>query len=400
MPGTALPPSMLPRDAVLPDYGNGGLLGLIRSIAGFLDGGAWAPWVAEETLPNAPSSSPVLVFMLIDGLGDAFLSRHGAGSRLLAHRRGRITSVFPSTTASAVTTTLTGLAPAAHGLTGWYIFDRRFGGVVAPLPLCARTGEALGGMFPTRRLFPYHTLFERRKRQSMLVSPAEIAHSPFSRRHGRGAGLIAYHDLAGFADAVVSAANWLERSGGGFVHAYYPEFDALSHDFGASSAQAIAEFRRVDDAFGQVVDRLAGTGADVVVCADHGFIDSPEEKFVRLDAWPDVLAMLAEPLWGERRAAFCEVRPGAQTEFERFVAEVLSASTVVVRSDALVEHDVFGPGERHPRLRERVGTHALLMQPGWTVWDPRPDEHQHCMLGVHGGLSADEMWVPLIHARC
>ncbi len=54
---------------------------------------------------------------------------------------------------------------------------------------------------------------------------------------------------------------------------------------------------------------------------------------------------------------------------------------------------------RDPRLRERVGTHVLLMEPGWTIVDHVEGETVHELIGVHGGLSADEMLVPLIVAR-
>ena len=39
------------------------------------------------------------------------------------------------------------------------------------------------------------------------------------------------------------------------------------------------------------------------------------------------------------------------------------------------------------------------LPPGWTLRDSVADEIQHEMLGVHGGLSGDEMWILLIHAR-
>lgn len=388
----------LPRDAVMPDYAVGGLFGLVASFARFLDGGAWQ----FDKLPAEPAGAApsVLVFVLIDGLGDAFLRAHGAGSTLLAHRKRRLTTVFPSTTAAAVTTTLTGLAPVSHGLTGWFIRDQRFGGVLAPLPLCMRDGTALCPPVPLRRLFPYRNLFAQRSRASVMVSPRGIAWSPFSQRHSRGAQILPYHRLNDMRDTIVAATASLGRAGGGYVHAYYPVFDSLSHDFGSHSEQAIKAFWRIDAAFAQLLDDLAGSGVDVVVSADHGFIDSPDDQFVRLDEHPTALSMLAAPLWGERRAAFCELRDGAEDEFQGFVSEVLQDRAVLVRSSELVAQGLFGPGPQHACLRERVGSHALLMEPGWTIWDPRPGEHIHAMRGVHGGLSPDEMWVPLIHARC
>ena len=295
---------------------------------------------------------------------------------------------------------MTGLPPAAHGLTGWFIRDGRFGGVLAPLPLNDREDRPVTGVARLRRLFPYHTLYQRRVRRSVLVSPAYIADSPFSRRHGRGAAVVPYDGLAELRETTLSAVAQLRCDGGGLVYAYYPVFDAISHAHGCESAEALAAFAEVDQTFGELVDRLQGQrGVELVASADHGFIDSPESMFFDLGTIPGLYSMLESPLWGERRAAFCAVRAGAESEFEAAVHAALGANVCVARSERLLAHGLFGPGPHHRRIHERIGTHALLMAPGWTVWDPREGEHLHSMLGVHGGLSAREMWVPLIHAR-
>jgi hypothetical protein len=51
------------------------------------------------------------VLAIVDGLGDNYLRTHGAHGALARHRRGAISAVFPSTTASAITTSFTGVTP-------------------------------------------------------------------------------------------------------------------------------------------------------------------------------------------------------------------------------------------------------------------------------------------------
>lgn len=392
----------LPAGAVWPDYGEGGLFGLIRSCRRFLRGENWS-FAGGDAEPGAEpgEAGKVLVLLLVDGLGDDFLQRFGAGSALLAHRRGRLTSVFPSTTASAVTTVMTGLTPARHGLTGWFIRDERCGGILAPLPLSLRAGSALEAGQVVEELFPYPTLYEKAARASRLVSPREIAWSPFSKRHARGARIAGYGaGLEGLRQELRRAVLELNAMGGGFVYAYYPRFDSISHEFGSRSAEAVEEFRRVDAAFERLLAELQGLSCDVLLTADHGFADASPERTVHLEAYPQLQALLECPLWGERRVAFCAVKPGREAEFEALASEALVGKAVVHPSARLVEAGLFGPGERHPRLAERVGTHALLMEEGWIVMDQLPGEKPYWLTGVHGGLSAQEMHIPLIHARC
>ncbi len=387
---TALP---LPQGAVLPDYGERGVFGLARAIRGWLHDSS----AAMCSLPDAPELAPkVLVLLIIDGLGEDFLARFGGGGQLSAHRRGGLTSVLPSTTASAVTTLFTGLAPAEHGLTGWFIHDRRFGGVIAPLPLIRRGIGPLSAPFLTRRLFPYASLAVGAKRPMVILSPREIAFSPFSRRHARGARVRAFDGLEQLAVNIADEARQMAESGG-LIYAYYSHFDALSHHFGCQSGEVQEEFWRIDRFFGALRDRLKGLPVDVLATADHGFIDAPEAQHYRF-AHSEVLNMLAAPLFGERRLAFCAVKAGATTDFSAFAREKLAGKAVVVPSVQLIDAGLLGPGKRHRRLRERIGTHALLMEAGWTVSDRVEGEAAFSMRGVHGGLSAEEMWVPLIHA--
>lgn len=393
------PDLLLPAASVLPDFGEGGIFGLASSFAGFLDG---LPWRFGSDGGDREADDPhVVVFLLLDGLGDCFLQQCGAGSALLDDRVRRLTSVFPSTTASAVTTMLTALAPCTHGLNGWFVRDRRFGGVVAPLPLTERGGRRLAvDRTMLKAFFPYPNLFDQRRRRSVALLPAYIADSPFSRRHCRGAQILPHMDLEHMFDSIRAASRALHRKGGGFIHAYFADFDALSHEFGCQSAEATAVFWQIDSAYRRLLNDLAGENVTVVISADHGFVDSPPERFIRLDAWPEVFDMLDGCLWGERRAAFCEVRVGSEASFIAWAQAQLKGAARVVESRELLAAGLLGRGPNHRLLLERVGSHTLLMEPGWTIWDPRQGEEVHRMLGVHGGLSADEMWVPLIVRDC
>lgn len=388
------PSPRFPADSVLPDFGDGGIYALANGLASWLKTPRHEPNFLLDPA-NPPRRSIVLI--VVDGLGDGFLLRHGQGSCLLQHRLRRLTSVFPSTTASAVTTLMTGLSPAEHGLNGWYIQDRRFGGVILPLPLQLRAGGPLRAPFLTWRLFPYSGMFAHSRLPTSFVSPADIAFSPFSRRHARGALIRGYEGLDGFRQQISAAV--AAQGARGLVHAYYARFDAMSHHFGPDAPEVVEEFWRIDRCLGALFDELSGLGVEVWLTADHGFLDAPESQHVHLEHHSELLTMLNGPLFGERRAAFCNVHEGAEGDFAEYVGTHLAGRAVAADSPSLLEAGLFGPGKRHKRLQERLGSHAILMERGWTLSDCLPGEKMHAMKGVHGGLSADEMWVPLVQLR-
>src|SRR5687767_12623557 len=119
------------------DYGGGGLVNLMASIVAARGGEPRHPTL-QALPPQAIAAARNVVLLIVDGLGDRFLAARGAGGELARRRRGAITSVFPSTTASAITTSYTGCTPLEHGLTGWFTYFGEAGCVSAALPFRSR----------------------------------------------------------------------------------------------------------------------------------------------------------------------------------------------------------------------------------------------------------------------
>ena len=332
-----------------------------------------------------------IVFLIVDGLGDRYLQANGVGGRMARHRRGAISAVFPSTTASAITTSFTGATPLEHGLTGWFTYFPEAACVGAPLPFQRRGEKApLGAAAGT--IFAEPPLFDTLTTRSIVVSYRPIIDSTYNRHHCGNAERRAYDDLAGFLEQTTAAVkSGPERK---LVYAYWPEFDSLAHRHGVASAEVRAHFDRLDAMFGELLERLRGTDTIVVLTADHGFIDSPAEESIELPA--ELCAQLRFPLCGERRVAFCHVR-----DKDAFIAEAkgfFKQRADVRPSVELRQEGWFGAGRAHPFFAERIGDVALVMRGRGTVKDWVPGESRHLHIGNHGGMSEDEMQIPLVVA--
>ena len=374
-----------------PDYSGGSLVNLVASIVAARGGQALhAPLrdVRADELREARN----IVLLIIDGLGDNYLMRRGAGGELARRRRAALTSVFPSTTASAITTSYTGRTPLEHGLTGWFTYFGQAGCVSAALPFRSR-----GDMLPLSRrgvtpeqIYVCGSIFESMPETSFVVTYKDIIDSEYNSCHCRGAQRMAYETL----DELVAAVEGAIKSGAQrkFVYAYWPLYDMVSHRYGSASAEAEVELRKIDAAFGALLARLAGTESLVIATADHGFIDvAPEESF-ELPA--SLASQLRFPLCGERRVAYCHVHD-PKTFLER-ARDWLGERADVMPSSRLVDEGWFGPGTPHPRFAERIGDVALVMRGRYTIKDWAPGESRHLHIGNHGGTSADEMAIPLV----
>jgi hypothetical protein len=381
-----------------PDYSGGGFANLIASIAAAC--GARPRHVPLAALPpESLAKARNVILVIVDGLGDGYLTRNGARGALAGHRRGSISAVFPSTTASAITTSFTGATPLEHGLTGWFAYFGQAGRVAAPLPFRARgdnTSLRARGVEPAA-LFTEPPMFDALGVRSIVVSWHEIIHSDYNRHHCGRAERRAYASLEGFVREVEQAVkSGPERK---FVYAYWPQFDTLAHRHGVASGEVAAHFALLDVAFGELLARLAGTDSVLVATADHGFVDSGAGESHALEAAPGLQALLRFPLCGERRIAFCHVQEGRVAEFMQRARDWLGDRAEVRASRELADEGWFGPGREHPRFAERIGDVALLMRDHHTVKDWVAGEPTHLHVGNHGGASADEMLIPLITAE-
>src|SRR5690349_17463900 len=207
-----------------PDYDGGSLVNLMASIA--ISRGGKAHHAPLRNFDSTQARNVVL--LVIDGLGDRLLAKRAAGGELARRRRGSMTSVFPSTTASAITTSYTGRTPLEHGLTGWFTYFSEAGCVAAALPFRSR-GEnlPLEKRLSPERAFPASSIFEALPVRSIVVTHRDIIDSQYNVRHCRGAERYPYasvDELVAGVEAAVKSSD--ERK---FVYAYWPEYDATSH---------------------------------------------------------------------------------------------------------------------------------------------------------------------------
>jgi hypothetical protein len=138
-----------------------------------------------------------VVLFIVDGLGDNFLMRRGAGGELARRRRAAITSVFPPTTASAITTSYTGCTPLEHGLTGWFTYFGAAGCVSAALPFRSR-GDNLplsARGVTAKQIYGAEPLFKQLATRSIVVTYRSIIDSEYNVRHCEGAERYAYDTL-------------------------------------------------------------------------------------------------------------------------------------------------------------------------------------------------------------
>ncbi len=381
-------------EPVLPDYKGGSLLNLTSSLIAAR--GGHGPHAALRDLDSEHiGRSRNIVLLLLDGLGHEFLRSHGADSTLARHTRGRMTSVFPSTTTTAITTLLTGQSPREHALTGWFSYWQSLDDVIAVLPFQRRRGrKSLSGEIADPASFYAHpSLFDRLETESHIVIPANLAFSPYNASHS---GAATIHPYTGFPALFKQLSRLVRQPEQKYIYGYWPGIDHLAHEHGASSARVRSHFHAIDRACADLIEAARGSDTTLIVTGDHGLIDVSPDKHIDLGRLPELQRHLAQPLCGERRVAYCHLQETDSAGFVSAAGDMLGEQFLPRPSRELVEEGWFGPGTSHPELLSRIGDVTLLAQDDASIKDWLPGERRYWHIASHGGTSAAEMYIPLI----
>ncbi|MBK5937808.1 alkaline phosphatase family protein [Halochromatium roseum] len=382
----------------VPNYQGGSIVNLMQSLIharGHWPGDA-APYPEAPLLPAAEIRQARHVLLLvIDGLGDDWLRRHSPHGPLARHRLGSLTSVFPATTASAITTYLTGDAPQQHAMTGWHMWLAELGCVLAVLPGKPRYGGSSYKQagIDVQQLYRHRSLFAYLDTASTVISPRAIARSEYNLAHLGPAQLYPYERLSGMFSVIAKTIKRARKPT--TFYAYWPGLDSLGHEQGIESPQALAHLDAIEQGLSLLMKRLAGTDCLVLICADHGQLDTEPAQITELSSIPALADCLRIPLCGEPRAAYCYVRLDQGARFERLCMDHLSQDFELFRSTDLIDQGLFGLGQPHPRLQERVGDYCLIARDRALLHQALIGEKPFRQIGVHGGLSSAELMVPL-----
>ena len=366
---------------VRPDFGGACIANVVPALMGRSADGPATAW-----LPETARRARQIVLLVVDGLGWEQLSERAGLAPTLSAAEGigrPITSVAPSTTATALTSITTGLPPCQHGVLGYRLADGdeilnvlrwRIGNAA---PRDARRSEPAGAFQP-------FAPFPGAQGPVPVVSHAEFGSTGFTAAHLGDSPLHGYR----VPSALPVEVGRLLEAGEPFVYAYYDGIDKISHGNGLG-AHYDAELRAVDRMVEDLV-ALLPSGAALVVTADHGQIDVG----TRLELLGREAMASVRFLSGEGRFRWLHARPGAHADLLAEVTERYGDSTWVMTRDQVIEDGLFG-GRPDPGLVSRLGDVALLPHRAIAFIDPA-DTGESRLESRHGSLTSAEMLVPLL----
>jgi len=358
----------------IPDYTGGSLVNLVAELEHRLTGTAPLPRLHDDLSDLIPEAITYVLF-LFDGLGALQLDHPGAAP-LSGALRATIDSPFPATTTVSLATIATGLPPSQHGLLGYQLWMSELDRVVNTIKWTTLWGEAVD--YDTTGFLPSPNLWERLSAadiEPITVQPGNFMGTSLSRLLYRGCR----YEPAFSVDEAIEATLQLAAEPGRFILSYLPHVDFAAHVYGQNSVEYAEAVRTVADAWRRVSDHLPG-GVTLVGTADHGHVDFPKHRQVRIakSAHTDRI------FYGDGRVMFVKGE-GAS------LAESLPATWIPI--DQMI--DWWGPLPRHPAFADRAPDGVLVADDDVLLLHRFSDDR---MIGNHGALTDAERLIPLLVA--
>ena len=320
---------------------------------------------------------------------------------------GAITSVVPSTTSAATTSLWTGRSPAEHGILGYEIFLKEFGMVAnminhSPAAFDGSAGLLYSAGLDPANFLPVPTLgshLSKAEIESHAFLHYSISGSGLSQMHYRDVDL---HTFSGISDLWIGVRRLVNQpvSKKRFVWVYYSGVDGLSHRHGPDSEQVQADFASfsssmMEDFVRQVTPEI-GAKTLLMLFADHGQITTNKNPELDLRNHPEFTRRLHILPTGENRLPFLYIRPGQTEAVKEYIQQTWPGAFTTVPSEDALKAGLFGPGIPAPSSPDRLGDLTVFTHGDAYMWWA---EKENPLLGRHGGLSPEEMLVPLLAAR-
>jgi predicted AlkP superfamily pyrophosphatase or phosphodiesterase len=359
-----------------------------RSLGDVLPAVARALGVDLALPPTAielPRARKYVVF-LVDGLGFELLSDHESEAPFLHSLLGQqapATAGVPSTTATSLTSLGTALMPGTHGVVG---FTSRVPG----------TNDLLNALTWSKSVDPkvwqpHPTAFARLTAAGVattVVNKREFAGSGLTVAGQRGARFVGA-DKVGERMAAVLAASATEPS---VVYMYEGDLDWTGHRHGVASLSWELQLSMVDAAAEQLREALPAD-VRILVVADHGMVDSPLERRIDVDEYPELLEGVSL-LGGEARFRHLYCRGGAVEDVAATWREQLDEQAEVLTRDDALARGWFGPVTSD--VRPRLGDVMVAARDDFSVMSSAVFPYESRMIGLHGSLTSAEMLIPVL----
>ena len=341
--------------------------------------------ILDEILYKKNPNNVILI--LFDGLGSRNLDKLlDKNSFLLKNRIKEITSVFPSTTTSSTLSIQTGLNPSEHGYLGWSNYISPIDTIIQ-LFFYVEKGktpkdEKNKNFVKIKQDFlspkKLVDIIKEKNCDTYTISPYEESNK--------------YKTLNQMFNKIKEKLE-IKSSKKKFMYVYNTEPDSTMHIKGCDSNESkkliIERSNKLEEFFNKNIDKET----IVIITADHGHINCEN---IFLKNYSDIKELMEKNIYIENRCPMFKIKEGKKDLFKELFNKYFGEYFYLLSNEEIKNKKIFGNINYkenelfNDSLGDFIGINknnnnkALL------------DDNDFIMKSAHGGISDDEIYIPLI----
>jgi len=347
-----------------------------------------------------------ILFIYLDGLGyDVFKE---SVKDIFSVYPIEITSIYPATTAAIVTSFATSRYPGIHGVLEWNLYLPEINMLIEVLPMKpyrTRCNDTLcDSGFKPSNIIKGRRVFRSISREGINIKAylrGYISHSCYTRYILDNVEINPYINIT---DLSIILKNDLSKdSGRSLYYVYIEGMDSIAHLHGYGREEYITDIKYTLKILFESFSRLDKNilkNTLIVLTSDHGLTNIPRENIIFLDkVYSKIKKYIKKDVndiylvSGSPRNVYLHIYYEYIDKVYK-ILESISDKTIIIQKEELINSSLMKNIKRN--IIDRIGDIILFPAPNNGIWIHHYPGETVKTIGFHGGISIDEMKIPLI----
>ena len=395
----------LNQDYIFPDYSKNNIFHLPKSILSILLGKRKVPL---EFLKDYCGAETILLIIL-DGVGYKLLSNVISKYKLNLPKPIKLTTIYPSTTAAVLTTLSTAKLAGEHGMIEWNLYIPEINMLIESIPfrpIGAKEYDVLAKQgFKSTLLFQGNTIFSKIRSRGLKCRAylrAYIHNTSYSRRLLRGCEIKPYINPSDLAVRLRRDLNNRDRASLYYVYIESP--DSISHLYGYNVEEQHVDIKMTLNLLIteliQKLNKQVSKETVLILVSDHGLITHNPNQIIYLKNIRRYLRIDRNGIpivSGSPRNVYLHLKYESVDRVKKKLENVIGDKSLIYTKEEFLKTNLVG--EVKKQFLERIGDIIILPNNSTCIWFKHPIKKKVHTIGFHGGLSENEMIIPIISTK-
>lgn len=340
-----------------------------------------------------------VVLFVVDALWYERINTYGKWSFLEKNCIWKSTSVFPSTTSTAVTSFLTWVPWQEHCILWRNMWLKEISAITQILPRRTKIWKfPLQWVLKPEDVFVKPNFFSETSKDIFVITHKSYGVSDYNNYYNKNSKILYYEELHECFKEVLEAVNYNENKK--YIYSYWAMFDDSCHTNWIDSNKVLDHFRDIDHQFKKLAENLKWTNTLILVTADHWQINIPQDKKIILNNdHSSLLDMLFIPLAWDNRCQYCFVKEWKHKEFREYVKKNLSHACEIFDKNEILEKNIYWIWKASKKFLDRIWDFVIIAKENYALYDItgwKVDED----IWHHWWMTKEEIFVPIVRIDC